>query len=187
MKALSALVIAGALAGCAGSDFGNSMNDALTPSASVMKDDFDGSVIVRQRPVGATSSFTEPMYQLGFDWTQKTPDRAYFTVGMAGIQSVTGLAFNADGKVIEAVDASHTTDFDTRGTYAMTTSIRRFSVPWSDFVAIAKARSVKMKVSRVNDYGVSSFGPDNPNAVVNVKFAPFIEQVEKIRSTASIK
>lgn len=165
-----------AVAACA------SMNDAMTPSLRVIRDDFDGATIIRQPQVNA-ATFGEAFHTLGFEWSQRTPDIVYVTAGTIGITSLQDLAFNADGRVIENLKlASNTTSFD--GTGAMTTSLRRFAISWDDFRTIATARTVKMKLSKTNGYTVSSFGPDAGNgmAVVNAKLAPFIEAVEKLRA-----
>ena len=163
-----------ALAACAGA------NDAFTPSVRLITDDFDGALIVRQPPVGASSSLGETIHLLGFEWLQKTPDTVYVTAGLHGISAITSLAFNADGRVIEDIkEASATTEF-TRGPYPR--SLRRFAMPLSDFAIVAAGKSVKMRVGGINAYTVSSFGSDNPAAaMVNPKFAPFIQQIQEVR------
>lgn len=170
MKRISIFAgIVALLSGCAG------MNDALTPSARVSKDDFDGTLIVHQPEVSAASSFGEPRHTLGFEWMQRTPGTVYVTVGTLGIRSVRALSFNADGRVIENLaQASRTTEFDKHF------SSRRFAMKLDDFVAVAKARSVKMRVGGINDYSVSSFGTET-EAIVQTKFAPFLAEVERLR------
>jgi len=158
------------VSGCA------SMNDAMTPSASVIKDDFDGKLIVRQSSVSSSSSLSEAWHTLGFEWTQKTPDIVFIDVGTKGITNITDVAFNADDNVISSITpASSTTDY---GTW----SERRFQMPLSDFIKVATGRIVKMKVVRNNDYTVSSFGTGLPGASVNTKFQPFLAKVEELRS-----
>src|SRR3981189_173457 len=86
-------------------------NDALTPSARLIKDDFDGALIVRQPPVGAASSMSETIHVLGFEWSQKTPDTVFVTAGLQGTRAIHALAFNADGRLIEDISpASATTE-----------------------------------------------------------------------------
>jgi len=171
----AALVIA--LAGCASQEF----NDALTPSVELIKDDFDGTLILRQKPVGATSSMSEPVHTLGFEWLQKDPDRIYVTAGVFGTHAVIGVAFNADGFVMKDLErASYTTSFKGQDFYRSSSS--RFVMTWVDFLRVANARSVKMRVSRINDYATSSFGPDHPGAIVNTKLAPFVAQVQALRA-----
>lgn len=158
------------ITGCA------TMNDAMTPSLSIIKDDFDGSLIVRQSPVSASSGFGEGWHTLGFEWNQKDPDTIFITVGANGIVNITDVAFNADGQVISNIKpASAITEYGQWST-------RRFSMPWEDFLKIADAKSVKMKVVRINDYTVSSFGPDHSGAIVNTKIPPFVEKVRELRS-----
>jgi hypothetical protein len=162
------------LAGCA------DMNDAMTPSLRAEKDNFDGATIVRQPSVGASSTLGEPRYTLGFDWNSRTPGIVYVTAGALGATAITALAFNADGQVIENLkEASVVTDreFSRYGTFAE----RRFAMSWEQFLAVVNARSVKMRVSRLNDYGVSSFGPDHFGAIVNTKLKPFAEKVGALR------
>jgi hypothetical protein len=61
--------------------------------------------------------------------------------------------------------------------------MRRFAMSWQDFLKIANAKSVKMKLVRLDEYTVSSFGPEHP-AVVNTRVAPFVEKVRELRSIA---
>jgi hypothetical protein len=165
-----AIVLSGSLlTGCAAT------NDALTPSLAQIKDDFDGSLIVRQVPVSAASSLGEAWHTLGFEWTQKTPDTVYLTAGAHGIVNVEKLAFNADGRIIDNIrTASATTEYGQWST-------RRFAMSWDDFVTVANARSVKMRVSMINEYTVSSFGPAHP-ATVDSKISPFVARVQELRA-----
>jgi hypothetical protein len=154
-----------------------SMNDALTPSLQLIKDDFDGAMIVRQAPVSAASGLGDSWHTLGFEWTQKTPNIVYVTAGVQGITNIYQLAFNADGRIIENVKtASAQTDYGQWST-------RRFSMTWEDFLAMANAKEVKMRVSRANEYTVSSFGPVHPNALVNAKLVPFVAKVRDMKAT----
>lgn len=165
------LLVLALLAGCA---------DALTPSLRMQKDDFDGATIVRQPPVSSSSSLGEARHTLGFDWSSKTPNTVYVTAGGLGAAAITALAFNADGLVIDNLkEASVITDreFSRYGTFAE----RRFAMTWDQFLAVANARSVKMRVTRLNDYGVSSFGPDHDGAIVNTKLKPFADKVLELR------
>jgi hypothetical protein len=154
-----------------------SMNDALTPSLQLIKDDFDGAMIVRQAPVSAASGLGDAWHTLGFEWTQKTPNLVYVTAGVQGITNIYQLAFNADGRVIDNLNmASAQTDYSQWST-------RRFSMTWDDFLAVANAKEVKMRVSRANEYTVSSFGPVHANALVNAKLVPFVAKVRDMRAT----
>ena len=146
----------------------------MTPASKVSTDDFDGSKIVSQAPVSSSSSLTEDWHTLGFDYTSKTPDKVYVTAGVSGTDNIFGLDFNIGGRIIQAQQASLTTDYDSWST-------RRFCVSYKDFIAIATALSVKMKVSGANKYGVSSFGTST-NALVNKKFSPFLQKLQVVRS-----
>ena len=150
------------------------MNSAMTPASKVTTDAFDGSKIVSQAPVSSSASLTEDWHTLGFDYTSKAPDKVYLTAGVQGINNVFGLDFNVGGRMIAANRASLTTEYDSWST-------RRFWVSYKDFIAIATAPSVKMKVSGANSYGVSSFGTST-NALVNKKFPPFLEKLQSART-----
>jgi len=166
-----AFVLAIALMGCA------SMNDAMTPSAHVQKDDFDGSTLVNQDPVSAATLGDSGWNVLGFDWTSKTPNSAYITVGVQGINNISGVQFNADGKLIESV--KHASIGTNYANSSSPLSTRRFSMPWNDFKIIATAKDVKMRVEMINTYNVSKFGPANGTVIVNTKFTPFVQKVEE--------
>jgi len=169
MKMVIYLLVALVFSGCA------SMNDSLTPSMSVVKDDFDGSIIVRQAPVSAASSMSEGWHTLGFEWNQKTPDIIYITAGTNGTVNITDVEFNADGNIISNIKTASTlTEYGKWST-------RRFSMSWNDFLKITNAKSVKMKVVQINDYTVSSFGPENSGAIVNTKIPPFLKKVQELR------
>lgn len=155
-----------------------SFNDAMTPSVQVKKDSFDGSTIVRQPLVNAAGSFTEPRHLLGFDWSSRTPDSVFITAGIVGTRAVSGVQFNVDGTFIKDVKvASATTEFTNID------SSRRFELSFQQFVAIANGKSVKMRLDSINDYTVSSFGPDGDGsmAMVNPKFQPFLAKVKEVR------
>jgi hypothetical protein len=118
---------------------------------------------------------TEPFHTLGFEWVSRTPNVVYVTAGVSGINNVNALAFNADGKIIEKIDtASQSTELGQRST-------RRFAMSWTDFLSVANAKDVKMRVTMSNTYSVSSFG-SGTMATIQPKFAPFIEQVNALRA-----
>ncbi len=163
------------LSGCA------SMNDALTPSPSTIRDDFDGTTLVRQPPVGASSSFSEPVHSLGFEWFARDSGRVYLNVGAhfgARTGGMIALSFNADGEIFRAEQSNPFTKRD-RETYKESA---RFSVTFDQFQKIASAQVVKMRVDGLGESTVSSFGPGTgAGAQVTVKFAPFLEQVRAAR------
>jgi len=146
-----------------------SYNAAVTPSTKVTADNFDGSKVINQPPVSSSASLAEDWHTLGFDWNSRTPDKVFLTAGVQGINNVFGLAFNIAGKTITAQPASLTTDYSAWST-------RRFYVSYREFEAIATSPLVKMKVSGVNSYTVSSFGTST-GALVGKKFPAFLEAV----------
>lgn len=150
-----------------------SFNAAMTPSTSSAVDPFDGSIVVTQPPVSASSSLGENFHSLGFAWSKKVPDEVVITVGAAGYRAITDVAFNADGKMITNAKAVHAVS-----RYENSWTFRDYSMRLDDLLTIARAKSVKMKLQRVTESGVSSFGPAH-GALVDVKLAEFIKEVEK--------
>jgi len=167
MKFLLLPILAIVLSGCM-----TNVNDSLTPSVKVSKDAFDGKIIISQAPVSSASSISEAWHTLGFDWKQVSPDVVYLTAGAQGVTNITALAFNIDGKIIS----------DIKSVSALTKygkwSTKRFVISWDDFLKVAQGNDVKMKLSQIDTYSVSSFGSKNSGATVNSKFQPFIEKVE---------
>jgi len=152
-----------------------SLNDAMTPSLTLARDAFDGATIVRQDPVSASSSMSEAWHIFGMEWSSKSPDQVYVTAGTNGVVNIEGLAFNVDGEVIECQAASSSTEY---GTW----SSRRFVVSWAAFKKLASGHDVKMKLSQINSYSISSFGKSHEGAVIDKKIPPFIAEVEHLRS-----
>jgi len=180
MRLLGGFLAALLVAGCAGSGTHHTMNNIFTPNAEVLKDKYDGATIVQQEPVNAGAGVGEPWHVLGFDWSTKTPQTVFVTAGIVGTTRIGGLAFNADGTKIENIKlASENTDFE-RSQHGPSTSYRRFSMSLQDFLLVARAKDVKMRLSTGNTYSVSSFGPANPNAIVNSKFKGFTDKVLQI-------
>ena len=179
MKAIIyAVILEALLGGCVSTA---EMNDMMSPSLRLMKDDFDGAQIVRQPPVSAASSMSDTFHSLGFEWTTKTPDLVYLVAEAPGISAIEEVAFNVDGKILNDVKtASTTTDYQT-GSYGGRSS-RRFAIPLKEFELIAAGRDVKMRVSRINEYTVSAFGMEHPNAIVNSKFPAFIQKVHELQT-----
>lgn len=167
MRNLLAISIILILSGCAG------INDALTPSLKVQQDPFDSSLRLYQAPV-SSSGISEDWHTLGFEWKESTPKIIYLTVGSQGITNVTGVHFNASGEIIRSAnDASTNTKY---GDF----STRRFYIPIKDFLKIATADLVKMKVIHIDTYTVSSFGNDaGALRTIDSKFAPFIDELKK--------
>lgn len=168
-----------ALAGCAG------FNAAMTPSAEIIKDDFDGATIIRQSPVGSSSSLTESWHTLGFEWSTGKPDTIYITAGLVmQTENIQEVQFKADGELIENIElASNKTEFENNA------SSRRFSLPLSEFRKIAAANVVKMKIiyNLGNNSSVSSFGQDYPNVLTTSKIPPFMSKVDELRAAVEKK
>lgn len=162
-KRYPAVLLALVLSACA------SMNEALSPSTQVMKDEFDGSLVVRQQPVSAANGVREPWHTLGFEWSQKSPDTVYLLVAAHGAGNISEVAFNADGRIYDNLKV-------------VNGASGRFAMPWSSFLALAEAGSVKMKVARLDQYTVSSFGPKHPRAAVNPRIATFVTTVREVRA-----
>lgn len=149
-----------------------SFNDAMTPSAKLTKDKFDGSILVTQKPVSSSSSISESWHTMGFDWSSTDPNRVYITIGISGIENITGVKFNVDGEIYDNIKAaSSTTEYGDWST-------RRFVMGKASFITLTKAKSVKMRVSQINTYSVSSFGTEAP-AIVNSKFEQFITLINE--------
>jgi len=159
------------LSACAG------VGDSFAPSLSVSTDEFDNTKIVSQPPVGASSSSEGGGHTLGFEWRQKHPDTVIITVGITGWYEITGVTFTADGASIT----------DTKPVGLTVTqadwSKRPYSISWDNFMKIADAQSVEMKVIVSGGATVATFGPAHPGAAVNSKFGPFLENVREYRST----
>lgn len=179
MRLLAPLLVLALLAGCAAT------MDAMTPSTSVIKDDFDGKMIVRQSSVNAASGMGEAFHTLGFEWSEKFPDSIFITVGfVTGYRNIKDVAFNVDGRIIDRIKLASTLTEHEPGV-SFRSSYRRFEMNIDDFIAVASGRNVKIRVVGINDYTVSSFGPDAGNgmAVVNAKFGPFLDEVRAFRKS----
>lgn len=146
-------------------------NQAATPGTKIIKSDFDGSVDVLQSPVSSSSSLSEGWHTLGFRWNSNLPDKVFLTVGVHGINNVTGLSFNIDGEIFDIEVASSITDYGDWST-------RQFVTEWSLFKKLANANDVKMKVVMIDKYSVSSFGKLKPEAIVSGKFSEFLKEAE---------
>lgn len=154
------------------------IESAMFPPASVITDEFDGNKIVVQPPIYAFNKIEEGPHSLGFDWSKKNKKTIYITVGVVGISNIFDVAFNVDGEIIDGIKtASLTTELDS------TMSTRRFVMPVDQFMKIANANVVRMKVGRGDTYSVSSFGKDIKGPFVNNRFKPFFEMMNEVNST----
>lgn len=162
------LVLALFLAGCAG------VSERLSPSMEIVKDEFDGSTVVRQPPVTAAKGMRDAWHTLGFEWSQKAPNFVYLTAGASG--NIADVAFNADGRLmfnLKTVGAP-------AGAGRWTT--RRFVMSWEEFAALANAKDIRMRVTRDGEHTVSSFGPAHPSAAVNTRLTAFVTKVRELRA-----
>lgn len=169
MKNIFVIALIMTMFGCA------SMNDALTPGLKIEKDRFDNSLRLYQAPV-SSSGIREDWHTLGFEWNETTPEIVYLTVGAQGITNVSGVHFNVNGEIIKSAgDASVNTNY---GDF----STRRFYIPIQDFIKIAEASLVKMKVIQIDSYTVSSFGEGaGMLRTIDSKFAPFVRELRNRR------
>lgn len=180
IAALAALI---SLTGCAGLD------DAMTPSMKVMRNDFDNSTILRQPPILASRpafNSDDAPHSLGFEWNTGEPDIVYVTAGVPGqILNIYELAFIADDVAINGIQlASGNTEYNTAINNSVTSreSLRRFAMPLSEFKKITTARIVKMKVVRDTDFSLSRFGQEYPDVTVSRKIVAFLSKVDEYRS-----
>lgn len=165
------LIILLLITGCA------SLNDAVTPSLKVERDSFDSTLRVYQPPV-SSSGISEPMHTLGFEWSERTPDVVYVTVGAYGIVNISDVEFNVDGEIVQTAEtASSNTDYGSTIDTA-DFSTRRFMLPIDDFVRVMSANTVKMKVVHIDTYSVSSFGSGvSGMRTINTKIQPFLDEL----------
>ncbi len=166
------------LAGC------TAMNDALTPSLSISKDRFDDTVLVTQPIVPANSSFSDALAGLGFEWKSTLPNEIILTVGISGIENIESADFKVDGVSLPSPKtAGYLTQYPQKnmkiGDMTSTYSTRRMIMPLSDFVKLAQAQQVKMRINHIDAYSVTIFGRSE-NAVVGAKFEPFLTKLKEM-------
>jgi|GEM_PF-6768597 len=153
-----------------------SMNDALTPDADIVEDEFYGTKEVYQEPVSATSAFSEGWNLLGFRWNTGNPDIVYLLIAVNGAVNVEGLDFRIGNEFIQTETASTLTKYEDSH------SRRQFKVSYEDFLKIANADEVLMRVEMIDKYNVSSFGKSK-NAAVGSKFPKFLEQIKQLKGS----
>lgn len=149
-----------------------SASQSPTPSAKTTVDDSDNTIKVIQKPVSAANNTKEGKNILGFSWYSQAPNIVFLDAGMSGRTKVTGVAFDIDGDIVEFKSLSGGTRFENNWSYIT------FLMPLDQFRRMASAKIVEMKVEKNFAYSVSSFGKTRPNAIVNGKFAAFLEQVD---------
>jgi hypothetical protein len=159
------------------------MDDAAVADGSpiVVKDDYDGSTIVRQPLVSAGAGDWADWTMLGFEWRSKFPNVVVLTAGTKGVVRIVDVAFEIDGEPMERVRAvSELTDYGDDSA-PVRWSTRRFEVGWEEFLTIAGAKSVRMRVIGPNEAAATSFGSAHPGALVNARLGPFVRAVRKQR------
>ena len=154
-----------------------SMNDSLTPNAKMIKSDFDNSIEISQDNVSAASSINEGWHVLGLFWTNRNKDSVILNVGRNGTTIIDGVAFNIDGEIISLKPIDVLTDYSFNPN--MNWSYKRFQISMKNFLKLAKADTVKMKVEGVSTYTVSTFGKKHLGAVISNKFPNFLSLLEK--------
>lgn len=167
MKKLSIFFLILLIQGCA------TFNDALTPKVTITKDDYHDSTIISQQAVSAAADLSESYHMLGFNWNSKYPDKIILAVGVDGVDNVTGACFKIEELEICSKSASYT-NYGSQ-------SYNYFSISLDEFKKIANADIVKMKVTRLDKYSLSSFGKKRELAIVNKKFQPFLDAIAKCR------
>lgn len=167
-------MLACACAACA------SVGDSKAPGLQVIKDDYDGSTIVRQAPVNSGSDATGDWNALGFEWKSKFPNRVIIAAGTRGVIKITDLVLEIDGEPAAVKVASEMTDYGDPAA-AERWSMRRFEVSWADFDRMATARTVQVRIVGTNEVYVTSFGADRTGAPVNATLPAFRAEVRKRR------
>lgn len=157
-----------------------SVGDALSPSTSIIRDDHGSKVGVWQVPVGSYSSPSDNKHGLGFSWWRSSPDvvtleaTVYSMAGAitrdCGSSFVNEVSFDADGQTILTLAETKTTG-----------AAQKFRIPMGDFVRIASAKNVLMKVRRRGEQTISTFGAEIPGALVNNRFSPFLAMIQEIQ------
>ncbi|MCL1138403.1 MULTISPECIES: hypothetical protein [Shewanella] len=165
-----------------------SINDAMTPSLSVTKDRFDDTLIIKQPIVPANSSFSDHQTGLGFEWKSSIPSEIILTVGISGIENIMGADFKIDGKDIPSpITVGHLTQYPEKnlsfGDMSSVYSTRRMAMPIEDFIKMANAKQVKMRVQHIDTYSVSIFGREEM-AIVGAKFKPFLSKLKELKVTS---
>jgi hypothetical protein len=182
MKLNMVIVILGLLcvSGCV------SVGDALSPSASIIRDDNGSKVAVWQPPVGSYSSPSDDQHGLGFWWSRTNPDVVTLEATVCslagavkndcGSSFVNDVSFDADGQSISTLAETKTTG-----------AAQKFRISRGDFVRIASAKKVLMKVHRRGEQTISTFGTEFPGALVNNRFPPFLAMIQEIQGDSKGK
>lgn len=153
----------------------------------VAKSSFDGKKEVTLQP-----AFVKPAdgstfkggvtIKLGLSWMESHKDNVlvmveYSSMGSGGnaLQNITGLSFNIDSRMVEAIDVERFTSFDyhnlssTRcgqfGCQAgvnIETSTKQYVISIKDLLAMREAKDVKIKISTGRTYHVADLKAEYP-------------------------
>lgn len=181
MKLSIVIVILGlvCISGCA------SVGDALSPSASIIRDDHGSKAAVWQPMVRSDGSPGDDRHGLGFWWWRTNPDVVTLEAGVCsladaikndcGSSFVSDVSFVADGQTISTMAETKPTG-----------AAQRFRISMDDFVRISSARKVVMKVHRHGEQTISTFGSES-EALVNNRFPPFLAMIREIQGDSKGK
>jgi hypothetical protein len=170
MKILYSLIITFCLtiAGCA------SVGDALTPSSTIM--DLGSAKLVSQQvaPVSSTAN-----HGLGFMWATTTPDtviieaKVHSSIGGYLGSKPTDVVFDADGKTITCASKQNKIEGGIESTV--------FSVSMDEFLAIANAKIVTMRITQYDKNTESKFGTEIPESFIGSRFQEFLTKIHEVR------
>lgn len=175
MKHILAVTVLGLLfaSGCA------TISDEVAPTAFTSNDGNGVKWMARQPPVSSSSNLSEGQHGLGFTWFagQKfvSIEPVVFTLGSGQISRfISEVSFDADGSIITALKEQ-----DTKGE-----GKNLFRISMDDFMKIATAQNVQMKLTRTGIQTTSTFGAElrGTRAVVNERFPAFIEMIQDIQN-----
>ena len=134
--------------------------------------------MVRQPPVDTASSLSrESLHLLGFAWFAARPDAvsiecAVLSAGRFTTSFISEVSFDADGRTVASVNAES----------EQTDAAQSLRISMEDFVRIARAKKVLMKVTRFGTHTISVFGTEVPGAAINQRFTPFLAAIQEIQS-----
>ena len=166
------------LCGCAA-------NDALTPSSSLKVDDFDGTKMIYQPPVSAAASMMEGWNMLGMSWSERLPNEVILIAGASNAAiSIKDAMFNVDGTIITAKPTGDLTSREYFDSFKLPPqSTKPFIISLEDFVLLANAKTVKMRITTYKgESSTSTFGSDHPNAIVQTKLQKFLANLKEAKA-----
>lgn|GEM_PF-3279103 len=159
------------------------LNDSITSGLRVSQDSYDDATLLTQ-PLVSAGHHSEPWHMLGFIWKANIPDRVLLIAGTFGVQAITGLEFKIDDTqdiispklATQALTQIHWPESELD---VVTTSSKIFAVTYDDFVKLAKANKVRMKLNSIDTYTVSTFGKQVGYRTINAKFNKFVLAIQE--------